>query len=160
MSVHPVLINFTTLWKQAMTTFQPVTKLRNALMFSMLAFFSIGAVNFAHAGIAGQGSWISKQKSIDGAWQIEKRNGQTVIRFSDGFQTNRGPDLKLFLSKRDISNVNGSNAADGVFLSKLKNNKGYQEYVLPANIDINDYASLLIHCEQFSVLWGGANINS
>jgi len=143
-----------------MTTFQPVTKLRNALMFAMIAFFSIGAVNFAHAGIAGQGSWISKQKTIDGAWQIENRNGQTVIRFSDGFQTNRGPDLKLFLSKRDISNVNGSNAADGVFLSKLKNNKGYQEYVLPANIDINDYASLLIHCEQFSVLWGGANINS
>ncbi len=141
-----------------MTTSQPVTKIRNALMFAVLAFFSVGTANFAHAEIAGQGSWVGKQKSIDGAWQIEKRNGQTVIRFSDGFNTNRGPDLKLFLSKRDISNVNGNNAADGVFLSKLKNNQGFQEYVLPGNIDINDYASLLIHCESFSVLWGGTNI--
>jgi len=139
---------------------QPVTRLRNALMFAVLAFFSVGAMNFANAEIAGQGSWVAKQKTINGAWQIENRNGQTIIRFSDGFQTNRGPDLKLFLSKRDISEVNGNNAAEGVFLSKLKNNKGYQEYVLPNNININDYASLLIHCERFSVLWGGANINS
>lgn len=141
-----------------MTTLQPVSKLRNALMFAVLAFFSVGAASFAHAGIAGHGSWVGKQKSINGAWQIENRNGQTVIKFSDNFQTNRGPDLKLFLSKRDISKVNGSNAADGVFLSKLKNNQGSQEYVLPKNININDYASLLIHCESFSVLWGGTNI--
>lgn len=141
-----------------MTNLQPITRLRNALMFAVLAFFSVGAANFAHADIAGQGSWVGKQKSIEGAWQIENRNGQTVIRFSDGFQTNRGPDLKLFLSKRDISNVNGNNAADGVFLSRLKNNQGYQEYVLPDSININDYASLLIHCERFSVLWGGTNI--
>ena len=141
-----------------MTNLQPVTKLRNALMFAILAFFSVGAMNIASAAIAGQGAWVSKQKSIDGAWQIEKRNGQTVLRFSDGFQTNRGPDLKLFLSKRDISNVTGNNATDGVFLSKLKNNQGYQEYVIPNNINIDDYASLMIHCERFSVLWGGTNI--
>jgi len=29
---------------------------------------------------------------------------------------------------------------------------------LPADIDINDYESLLIHCEAYSVFWGGANI--
>lgn len=141
-----------------MTKVTPVKTLRNSLMFAVLAMFSVGTMNIANAAIAGQGSWVAKQKSIEGAWQIEKRNGQTVLRFSDGFQTNRGPDLKLFLSKRDISKVNGNNAADGVFLSKLKNNTGYQEYVIPNNIDINDYASLLIHCERFSVLWGGTNI--
>jgi len=141
-----------------MTNLQLTTKFRNALMITVLAFASIGAANFAHADVAGHGSWVGKQKSIDGAWQIENRNGQTVIRFSNNFQTNRGPDLKLFLSKRDISNVNGNNAADGIFLSKLKNNKGSQEYVIPGDININDYASLLIHCEQFSVLWGGTNI--
>jgi len=141
-----------------MTNLQLTTKFRNALMITVLAFASIGVANFAHADVAGHGSWIGKQKSIEGAWQIENRNGQTVIKFSNSFQTNRGPDLKLFLSKRDISKVNGKNAADGIFLSKLKSNKGSQEYVIPGDINLNDYASLLIYCEQFSVLWGGTNI--
>ena len=141
-----------------MTNFKLSAKIRTALMVTTLAVASMGAANFAHADVAGHSSWVGKQKSIDGAWQIEKRNGQTVIKFSDGFQTNRGPDLKLFLSKRDISKVNGNNAADGIFLSKLKNNQGAQEYVIPGDVNIDDYASLLIHCEQFSVLWGGTNI--
>jgi len=33
-----------------------------------------------------------------------------------------------------------------------------QEYEIPAGIDIADFASLLVHCEAYSVLWGGAAI--
>ena len=59
-----------------MTNFKLSAKIRTALMVTTLAFASIGAANFAHADVAGHGSWVGKQKSIDGAWQIEKRNGQ------------------------------------------------------------------------------------
>ena len=131
---------------------------RNTLLFTLLAFFTVGAMNFAHAGITGQGAWVSKQYEVNGAWQIEKRNGQTVIKFSDDFSTRSGPDLKLFLSKNDISGVTGSNASGGVMISKLKNVNGYQEYIVPGNVNIDDFASLVILCEKFSVLWGGANL--
>ncbi len=133
--------------------------LRYALMFLVLAFFSSGTMHTAFAMGTSEGTWVNKQYKIKGAWEIENRNGQTVIKFKDGFKTKGGPDLKVFLSKKNISDVNGKNATtDSILISTLKNKKGDQEYVLPANIDINDYASLLIHCEAFSVLWGGTNI--
>jgi hypothetical protein len=140
-------------------TISTPSSLRLALMFLALAFFSAGSMNNALAMADSEGTWVNKQYKIKGAWEIENRDGQTIIRFKDGFKTKGGPDLKVFLSKKDIKDVNGKNAtSDSVFISKLKSKKGNQEYVLPAGIDINDYASLLIHCEAFSVLWGGANI--
>lgn len=141
-----------------MSSSASLTNLRHTLLFALLAFFTVGAMNLAYAGVSSQGGWVSKQYQVNGAWQIEKRDGQTVIKFSDDFQTNNGPDLKLFLTKNDISSVTGSNASGGVLISKLKNVNGYQEYVVPGNININDYASLVILCEKFSVLWGGTNI--
>lgn len=125
-------------------------------VFVAMAF---GAVSVSHAMAGDSGTWVNKQYQINGAWEIDNRNGQTVIRFKDGFKTKGGPDLKVFLSKSDISNVTGKNATqNATFLAKLKSTNGNQEYVLPQGLNIDDYASLLIHCEAFSVLWGGANI--
>lgn len=134
-------------------------KLHIGLLFLLLLFFTASAMNLSHAATSTEGTWINKQYKIKGAWEIANRDGQTIIKFKDGFKTKGGPDLKVFLSKKDIADVTGKNAtSEGIFISKLKSKKGDQEYVLPENIDINDYTSLLIHCEAFSVLWGGANI--
>jgi len=141
-----------------MSSFISLTNLRNTLLFALLAFFTVAAMNFAHAGISSQGAWVSKQYQVNGAWEVVKRDGQTFVRFSDDFQTKSGPDLKLFLTKNDISSVTGSNASSGVLISKLKNVNGYQEYVVPGNINIDDFKSMVILCEKFSVLWGGANL--
>ena len=54
------------------------------------------------AEVLSQGGWVSKQYSIQGGWEISQKNGQTVIRFSDDFKTKAGPDLKVFLSKKEI----------------------------------------------------------
>lgn len=135
------------------------TAFRHSLMILALFFFTSGVINTSHAMSPNEGTWVNKQYKINGAWEIEDRDGQTIIKFKDGFKTKGGPDLKVFLSKKDIKDITGKNAtADGIFISKLKSKKGDQEYVLPQDIDIDDYASLLIHCEAFSVLWGGANI--
>lgn len=130
-----------------------------AFMFSCLIF------GFLAAGIAtaqtatSSGSFVKKDYSINGDWSIEQRGDQHVIKFNGDFKTKKGPDLKIFLSPLDIKSVRGSNATDGsVMVAVLKSHKGAQEYVLPDNVDLADYASLLIHCEKFSVLWGGTNI--
>jgi len=55
--------------------------------------------------------------------------------------------------------VNGRNATqDSVMISVLNANSGTQDYVLPAGINIEDFSTILIHCEAYSVLWGGAAI--
>jgi len=121
--------------------------------------FGFLVVGNASAMDAQSGSWTDKKYSVDGNWSIEKRGDQQVIVFDDSFNTKTGPDLKLFLSPASIDTVTGKNATEGsVLVSALKSNKGAQEYVIPADININDYQSLLIHCEQYSVLWGGTGL--
>ena len=90
---------------------------------------------------------------------IVNENGQRILRFSDDFKTKNGPDLKLFLSPKSVGDVTGKTATQGaVKLSVLRSNKGSQDYVIPSHIDLSQYGSILIHCEAYSKLWGGANL--
>lgn len=136
----------------------------NAIVMSLaLSFMALGAFTTTTATAAtveqNSGTWIKKSKAIKGGWSIEKRGDQHIISFNDKFKTKGGPDLKVFLSPQSIDKVTGKNATDGAELvAVLKSTKGSQEYVLPAHIDVSNFNSLLIHCEAYSVLWGGTNI--
>lgn len=97
--------------------------------------------------------------NIKGDWEIVKENGQTIFRVSEDFKTKNGPDLKLFLSPKTVNSATGATATqDAVRLGVLKSNKGGQDYIIPANVDLSQFSSILIHCEAFSKLWGGANL--
>lgn len=105
------------------------------------------------------GAFTKKKYSIKGDWQILQQGGQTIIRLSDDFKTKNGPDLKIFLSPQTVDAVNGKTATQGaVLVSPLNSNKGSQDYVIPANVNLSNFQSVLIHCEQFSVLWGGGSL--
>jgi len=102
------------------------------------------------------GDFIKKRKSIKGSWSVVHENGQTIIRFADNFKTKNGPDLKIFLSPQTIQAVNGKSATAGsVNLGVLKSTNGTQDYVLPAGVNLADFNSVLVHCEAYSILWGG-----
>lgn len=104
------------------------------------------------------GGWVSKQYQVNGDWTMAQRDGKWVIKFSDGFKTKSGPDLKVFLSQKSIGSVTGGTATqNAVMVSVLESSSGSQEYVLPASIDPTQFKSLLIVCEAYSVLWGGAD---
>ncbi len=113
----------------------------------------------AFAELPSGGDFVDKKYDIDGGWTLEKRDGNWVVALDEGFKTKAGPDLKIFLSPQSIGDVTGKTAVKGsVLVSALQSNTGAQEYVLPASVNPEDFSSLLIHCEKFSVLWGGANI--
>jgi len=136
----------------------------NAVVMSFMiscVLFGFLAIGVAAAAPIEQksGEWVNKDYKIKGEWSIGQRGDQQIISFNEKFKTKNGPDLKLFLTPQSIDTVNGSNATDNaVLIAVLKKNKGAQEYVLPAGIDLNDYKSLLIHCEAYGVLWGGTSI--
>ena len=151
------------------------TGLVSTLLYSVVVLGSVSALNMAHATtvaptsvVATQttdtpspisGSFVQKNKSLKGSWQILEVNGQTVIRFEDDFKASRGPDLKVFLSPQGIDAVNGKTATDGaVLLGKLQNTRGHQDYIVPAGVNLSSFNSVLVHCEAFSVLWGGGAI--
>lgn len=126
--------------------------------FLVFGFLAIGVVAAAPHDTK-SGKWVNKDYKISGEWSLQKRGDQHVISFNDKFKTKNGPDLKIFLSPQSIDTANGRNATDeAALVAVLKKNKGSQEYVLPENLDISNFKSLLIHCEAYGVLWGGTNL--
>lgn len=103
--------------------------------------------------------FTKKRYSINGMWSVAQEDGQNVIHFNEDFKTKGGPDLKVYLSSNNLDNLDsGAVEASSVKLSVLKSNRGAQSYVIPADIDLTEYKSVVIHCEAFSVLWGGFDL--
>ena len=104
-------------------------------------------------------AFFKKKYRIKGTWSIVERDGTQFVKLSDDFKTKNGPDLKVFLSPTSSEAVNGKNALDGSLnLGKLKKNKGGQEYEIPAGTDLSQFSTILVHCEAYSILWGGGSL--
>ena len=130
-------------------------QLRKTVLFIIVLFASNGIFS---QNIS-KGTWQKQNKSISGHFEIEKTNGATYIVLSDDFKTKSAPDLKIFLSKKRVSEITGKNATkDAVLISELQKTKGGQKYKVPANVQLASYTSLIIHCEQYSIFWGGGAI--
>ena len=117
-----------------------------------------GAVEAVEASLP-SGKFIKKKKKkLKGSWEVVQRDGNTYIKFADDFRASKGPDLKVFLSPLDVATVTGKTATEGALnIGELEKTKGAQEYLVPAEVNIADYASVLVHCEKFAVLWGGGD---
>ncbi len=106
------------------------------------------------------GKFSKKQKAIRGDWEIVRENGQTKLIFSSDFKAANGPDLKVFLSPQNLSDVSGKTATRGALkLDVLKSSKGSQTYIIPENVNLSNFSSVLVHCEAYSVLWGGGSLS-
>lgn len=138
-----------------------------ALAFAGMAAVPLGAnaapanaeIITANASALTAQSFTKKKYKINGDWSIVQEGGKTIIRFSDDFKTKKGPDLKVFLSPQSVGDVTGKTALEGaVTLGALKSNKGTQDYVIPNGVSLANFSSVLIHCEAYSVLWGGGRL--
>jgi len=104
-------------------------------------------------------SFVKKRYKIKGSWSVDQIGDQTVINFNDDFKTKSGPDLKIYLSSHTIAELESGGVENtSLKISVLKSNSGAQSYVIPENINLSDYKSVVIHCEAFSVLWGGFDL--
>ena len=100
-------------------------------------------------------TWTKRSQKIKGTWQIVETDAGTFLELDDAFKTRNAPDLKLFLSPHAADEVNARNATAGsVLISKLKKAKGAQRYEIPADIDLSQFQTLVLHCEAYTKLWG------
>jgi len=103
-------------------------------------------------------SFVKKKNKINGDWAFKQEGNKTYIVFYANFKTKKGPDLKIFLTKKNMDQVTSKNALDAsIFLENLKSNGGEQKYLIPSSIDISQYKSIIIHCKKYTILWGGSN---
>jgi len=93
------------------------------------------------------------------AWTVADVDGKQVIRFNNDFKTKKGPDLKLFLSKKPIAELTKRPTFIAPkSLGLIDGIKGRQEYIVPDGVNLDDFESILIHCEKYNILWGGFDI--
>ena len=104
-----------------------------------------------------RGGFDVTAERIDGTWSLETRADGTYLLFNEDLSTASGPDLKVFLSPQEVTDVRDRTATrNAVKLGALERTRGAQEYRLPDGIDLSAFRSLLFHCERYSHFWGGA----
>jgi len=89
---------------------------------------------------------------------FKNASGTKVLRFTN-FEAPNGPDLKVWLVK--AANLKSSadvKASAWVALGPLKGNIGDQNYVIPNEVNLADYRSVVVWCEQFGVLFSAADL--
>jgi hypothetical protein len=80
-------------------------------------------------------------------------DGSRVLRFED-FETDNGPDLRVWLSTADAASDEGAFDDEYVDLGALRGNVGNQNYELPADVDLDQYRSVVVWCRRFSSGFG------
>lgn len=84
----------------------------------------------------------------------ELPDGQRVVRF-ENFRVTNGPDLHVLLSP-EVPDAIFADIGDAVELGALKGNVGSQNYEIPAEVNLDDYASVIIFCQPFRVVFSTA----
>lgn len=112
--------------------------------------------------ILAQGSFISHEHATSGTVKIiELADGSRVLRI-ENLDASDGPKLEVWLTDAPV--IPGQ-AGWFVFddgkkhsLGALKGNKGNQNYLIPANLNLSDFSSVSIWCVTFKVSFGAAEL--
>jgi hypothetical protein len=84
---------------------------------------------------------------------IETAPGVYTLRFED-FSVRNGPDLFVYLTP----DPSGESVEGGINLGELKATDGAFNYEVPPGTDISQFASAVVWCKQFAVLFAVAEL--
>ena len=113
----------------------------------------------ATAVASGQFQNVSQRYQGSGTATIaETGDGQTILQLSE-FSVTSGPDLEVWLVAAGApATADAVLASSYVSLGRLQSFSGTQSYVIPDNVDASAYGSVVIWCEDFSVLFSVASL--
>lgn len=86
---------------------------------------------------------------------IHLPDGRRIVRLTD-FETDNGPDVKVWVSKAPVTDADNARDYAHVDLGDMKGNVGNQNYQLPAAAHDETWTSVVIWCDRFSVAFGAA----
>lgn len=97
--------------------------------------------------------------ALQGTWEIINKNGKFYLELKDDFKAKKAPDIKVYLSKKQSSEIDKTNAnQDVVLLHLLEKFDGQMQIAIPEGVDFTQYHSLVFHCLKYSKLWGTSPI--
>ncbi len=83
---------------------------------------------------------------------VELPGGKRKLTLSD-FETDPGPDLRVYVTTSDPANGDLGDFRD---LGALKGNVGNQQYDLSRGVDLKRYSTVVVWCRAFSVAFTSA----
>lgn len=112
--------------------------------------------------VLAEGKFITHEHDTTGSVKILKYSNGTRILRIENLKTSNGPKLEVWLTDAPvIEGLDGWRVFDdGKFinLGALKGNIGSQNYSIPSETNLDDYSSISIWCERFSVSFGAADL--
>ena len=105
------------------------------------------------------GSFVSRNRyTVTGSattYQLE--DGERILRLAD-FESTNGPDLFVYLTVAGSADDDTALDAEFIDLGTLTGNVGDQNYVIPADVDLDRYVSVVIWCRRFATSFGVADL--
>ncbi len=90
---------------------------------------------------------------------LELEDGSRVLRFED-LDVDNGPDLIVILSDRALSGADDYADGEYLILGELKGNIGNQNYEVPFDVDLSEWATAAIWCRRFNTTFNVASISA
>jgi hypothetical protein len=102
-----------------------------------------------------RGSFVSEAHETSGRVRIVLLANDRLAINLVAFETDPGPDLRVYLVPGDGTDVSGA-----LDLGGLEGNRGTQQYDVPAGIDTSRFGAVVIWCRAFSVSFGRAELQT
>ena len=110
-------------------------------------------VRVAAANASGQ--FVAVEHPTTGQASIIEEDGEKYLELSQDFTSDRGPALRVILHQADEV---GLKVEEGSYVSlgALESFNGAQRYLIPNEVDLSNYKSVAIWCEEFNATFGYA----
>lgn len=111
-------------------------------------------------GLVAQGMFIHANKSDPihyGAGNVVVY--EKLVHLTENFKVGPGPAFHIYLSPiKGVRSSSDFSVKDSLDLGKLRAFEGSQKYKIPEGTDLSKYKSVVIWCQQFSVLISPADL--
>ena len=104
---------------------------------------------------ASAGQFVSVEHPTSGQVRVIEEDDARYLEIGEDFQSDRGPALELILHKSDTVGLQ-IQEGDYISLGELKSFNGAQRYLIPEAIDLEQYQSVAVWCQQFNATFGYA----
>ncbi len=94
---------------------------------------------------------VGSKKGSGAVSLLKSEDNSYTIRLESDFVVQKGPALYVAFG-------DGDEYAEGTAFAPLKELSGKQEYKVPANLNANNYKSIIVWCEEFSVAFTSASL--
>ena len=117
------------------------------------------AERHSESSIITQGNFVTVEQDhpTEGQAQIVEENGTRYLKFDANFTTARGPDVNVVLHRNSSVPVN-LQEENYLTLAPLQSFDGAQQYLIPNELNLDEYQSVAIWCKEFNVTFGYATL--